>query len=79
MKKTVEQQKKNLKKVSKMNKEFLIKIREKIIDLIEKDETDTIDKFELMLNLYEYLNPENYENDTQVLIKESEKRKWKKY
>lgn len=62
-----------------MNKEFLIQIREKIIDLIEKDETDTIDKFELMLNLYEYLNPENYENDTQVLIKESEKRRWKKY
>lgn len=62
-----------------MNKEFLLQIREKIIDLIEKDETDTIDKFELMLNLYEYLNPENYENDTQVLIKESEKRRWKKY
>ena len=62
-----------------MNKEFLIQIREKIIDLIEKDETETIDKFELMLNLYEYLNPENYENDTQVLIKENEKRRWKKY
>ena len=62
-----------------MNKEFLLQIREKIIDLIEKDETDTIYKFELMLNLYEYLNPENYENDNQVLIKESEKRRWKKY
>lgn len=63
-----------------MNKELLIELRNDIIDLIElKKNYDDVDKFELSLNLYEYLNPENYENDTKVLIKESEKRRWKKY
>lgn len=63
-----------------MNKELLIELRNDIIDLIElKKNYDDVDKFELSLNLYEYLNPENYENDTKALIKESEKRRWKKY
>lgn len=61
-----------------MNKESLIKAREMVLRVINGLEILDYDKIELLINLNTYLNPENYEDDTKVLMKEYFKRREKK-
>ena len=50
-----------------MNKESLIKAREIIIKVLDGSDILTVDKLELIINLNTLLEPENYEEDMQVL------------
>lgn len=50
-----------------MNKESLEKVQEKIAELLNNTDIDTIDKIELLINLIHFLNPETYEENIQVL------------
>lgn len=61
-----------------MNKESLIKAREMVLRVINGLEILDYDKIELLINLNTYLNPDNYEEDTKVLMKEFFKRREKK-
>ena len=60
-----------------MNKESLIKMREFVLSLSDNDEINQIDKLELMLNLYKFLDPEYYEKNvkylSEILIKDKYK------
>ena len=60
-----------------MDKESLIKAREMVLRVINGLEILDYDKIELLINLNTYLNPENYEDDTKVLMKEFFKRREK--
>lgn len=53
-----------------MKEESLNKVREKIIDIINNEDIDNIDKIELMLNLYHFLSPEKYEKNIKTLTKQ---------
>ena len=50
-----------------MNKESLEIVQEKIADLLNNTKIDTIDKIELLINLVHFLDPDNYEENIQVL------------
>lgn len=52
-----------------MNKESLIKARELIIDTLNKSDINKIDKIELMINLYLFLNEDEYDYSIKVLEK----------
>lgn len=60
-----------------MSKESLIKMREFILSLADDNEIDQVDKLELMLNLYKFLDPEYYEKNvkylSEILIKDKYK------
>lgn len=58
-----------------MDKESLIKAREMVLRVINGLDILDYDKIELLINLNTYLNPENYEDDTKVLMKEFFKRR----
>lgn len=58
-----------------MDKESLIKAREMVLRVINGLDILDYDKIELLINLNTYLNPENYEEDTKVLMKEFFKRR----
>lgn len=58
-----------------MDKESLIKAREMVLRVINGLDILDYDKIELLINLNIYLNPENYEDDTKVLMKEFFKRR----
>lgn len=60
-----------------MNKESLIKARKIILEVIDKSDIITWDKIELLINLNTFLNPETYEEDKKVLLREYFKRKGK--
>ena len=53
-----------------MNKESLEKVQEKIADMLNNTDIDTIDKIELLINLIHFLNPEEYENNIKTLRKQ---------
>ena len=50
-----------------MNKESLEKVQEKIADLLNNTDIDTIDKIELLINLIHFLNPDKYEENIKKL------------
>lgn len=52
-----------------MKKESLIKAREIILESLEKSNIDKQDKAELMLNMYHFLNENNYSNNIKILSK----------
>lgn len=52
-----------------MKKESLETAKELIISTIEKSNIETIDKIELLLNLYHFLD--NYDEDIKILTKKS--------
>ena len=57
-----------------MKNESLIKARELVFEIINDSNIDTLDKYELLLNLYNLLDPYTYEDTIKVL----EKNRWKK-
>lgn len=63
-----------------MNKESLEKIRNELIDCIDKindKEVPSTDKTELMINIYKFLHPDKYEGNVKVLQKHELKLKYK--
>jgi hypothetical protein len=62
-----------------MNKESLIKAKQIVLEAINGLDIEDYDKIELLINLNTYLNPENYEDDTKVLMREFFKRREKKF
>ncbi len=53
-----------------MDKESLIKTKEKIIFFLTDANIDVVDKAELMINLYQFLDENKYEENIKVLKKE---------
>jgi hypothetical protein len=61
-----------------MDKESLLKAREFLLNINNID-MSAQDKLEIINNLWLYLDPENYEKHTKILIKEcNEELKWKR-
>ena len=61
-----------------MDKESLLKAREFLLNINNID-MSAADKLEIINNLWLYLDPENYEKHTKILIKEcNEELKWKR-
>jgi len=52
-----------------MNKESLIKAREIIIQSLSESNINNLDKLELMLNLNNFLQENEYEENIKVLVK----------
>jgi hypothetical protein len=52
-----------------MKKESLVKARELVFRIINDSSIDTLDKYELLLNLYNLLDPFTYEDSIKVLEK----------
>lgn len=50
-----------------MNKESLERVKEKITEVLDNEDIPICDKVELLINLNHFLNPENYENNINVL------------
>lgn len=60
-----------------MDKESLLKAREFLLNINNID-MSAQDKLEIINNLWLYLDPENYEKHTKILIKEcNEELKWR--
>ena len=60
-----------------MDKESLLKAREFLLNINNID-MSAADKLEIINNLWLYLDPENYEKHTKILIKEcNEELKWR--
>lgn len=60
-----------------MDKESLLKAREFLLNINNID-MSAADKLEIINNLWLYLDPENYEKHTKILIREcNEELKWK--
>ena len=60
-----------------MDKESLLKAREFLLN-IDNIDIPAQDKLEIINNLWLYLDPENYEKHTRILIREcNEELKWK--
>lgn len=61
-----------------MDKESLLKAREFLLNINNID-MSAADKLEIINNLWLYLDPENYEKHTKILMKEcNEELKWKR-
>jgi hypothetical protein len=58
-----------------MNKQSLQKAKEIIINSLEDASIDTIDKMELINNLWHFLNEENYKSNVEVLKQHQKKLK----
>lgn len=56
-----------------MQDKSLIKVRELVFKIINDSNIDTLDKYELLLNLYNLLDPCTYEDSMKVL----EKNRWR--
>ena len=54
-----------------MNKESLIKVREIIIQSLSESNINNLDKLELMLNLNNFLQENEYEENIKVLVKKN--------
>ena len=50
-----------------MKKEILKKVRNEIIDLLDRLDINPIDKGELAINLYHFLDEEDYSNNIKAL------------
>ena len=55
-----------------MEKESLEIVSEKVVDMLNHAEIETIDKIELLVNLMHFLNPDEYEDNIKVLQKKKE-------
>lgn len=56
-----------------MNKESLIKARDKILFCLTDVNIDILDRTELILNIYQFLDETKYEDNVKVLKKEQKK------
>lgn len=56
-----------------MNKESLIKARNKILDTLESLDIEYLDKAELCLNLYKFLDENMYQNNINKLNQKDDK------
>lgn len=54
-----------------MKKESLIKARQIIIDALEKNKIDEVDKIELIINLNNFLKEEEYDKNIKLLRKKN--------
>lgn len=62
-----------------MNKESLIIVRDMILKLLDEcDKIENIDKLEIMLNLNNFLSPEEYQDNVKVLNKNRNKGRFRK-
>lgn len=62
-----------------MNKESLIIARDIILKLLDEcDKIENIDKLEIMLNLNNFLSPEEYQENVKVLNKNRNKGRFRK-
>ena len=52
-----------------MEKESLEIVSEKVVDMLNHAEIETIDKIELLVNLMHFLNPDEYDDNIKVLQK----------
>ena len=55
-----------------MKKESLEIVREKIIEVVSNEDINVYDKMELLINLYNFLEPEKYNKNIKVLKLEGE-------
>lgn len=55
-----------------MKEESLNRIRLKMMEVITKEDIDEVDKLELLLNLYHFLDNNKYEKNIKVLKKEND-------
>ena len=55
---------------------LIIKAKEKIIFFLTDVNIDVVDKAELMINLYQFLDENKYEENIKVLKKEQMNEKW---
>ena len=55
-----------------MEKESLEIVSEKVVDMLNHAEIETIDKIELLVNLMHFLNPDEYEDNIKILQKKKE-------
>ncbi len=53
-----------------MKKETLIEARKKIIISLRELDIDDLEKLELMININQFLKPDDYEENIKILIKE---------
>ena len=53
-----------------MDSDSLIKVQEKIADLLNNVDIDAIDKVELLINLVTFLDPDYYDKSIKILKKE---------
>lgn len=60
-----------------MNKESLELVKSKLVDVLEESNIDSVDKMELILNIWLFLEPELYDNNIEVLSKYGKKRELK--
>lgn len=54
-----------------MKKESLIKIRNKIIDILHESDIDPLDKGELVINLIHFLDENSYDGNIRILREHS--------
>ena len=57
-----------------MNKESLELVKSKLVDVLENSNIDSVDKMELTLNIWLFLEPELYDDNIKVLSKYGKKR-----
>lgn len=55
-----------------MNQDSLEKVQEKVVDILNNVDINTIDKIELLINLMHFLDPKKYKNNI-LLLKKNEK------
>ena len=55
-----------------MERESLEKVQDKVFELVDDTSIPILDRAELLINLINFLNPEEYENKIKVLQKEKE-------
>lgn len=57
-----------------MNKDSLELVKSKLVDVLEDSNIDSVDKMELALNIWLFLEPELYDDNIKVLSKYGKKR-----
>lgn len=62
-----------------MTKRNLLIIRQVIVQSLSKLNIDEVDCTEALINLYHFLDPTNYENNIELLRKDTEEKKGKTY
>lgn len=60
-----------------MNKESLELVKSKLVDVLENSNIDSVDKMELALNIWLFLEPDLYDDNIKVLSNYGKKRELK--
>ena len=55
-----------------MERESLEKVQDKVFELVDDTSIPILDRAELLINLINFLNPEEYEENIKILQKEKE-------